>query len=49
MYLLDEQPIYFQKIMDNQQLQEYLEGAKLTLIAFFEYNYINKDSQKYLY
>lgn len=49
MDLSGKQLVYFQKIVNNQELQEQLERARLTLIAFFEYNSLNKNGQKYLY
>lgn len=48
-HLPGEQPIYFEEDVLVEQLQERMDGARSTLMAFFEYNNTNEESRRYLY
>ncbi|KAH0611538.1 uncharacterized protein H6S33_010803 [Morchella sextelata] len=44
-----EQPIYFNADVTEEELQQRMEAAKSTLMAFFKYNSENSDGRQYLY
>lgn len=48
-HLPGEQNVYFQESADDQELRERLEGARSTLMAFFEYNSAQEDGRGFLY
>ena len=48
-HLPGEQPVYFKEDVVAEELQERMDSARSTLMAFFDYNSINKESPRYLY
>lgn len=48
-YLPGKQSVYFEENVIVEKLQEKIDGAQSTLMAFFEYNNTNEKSCRYLY
>ena len=48
-HLPEEQPVYLKEDVVVEELQKRMNGAQSTLMAFFDYNNINKESCCYLY
>ena len=48
-HLPGEQPVYFEENVVAEELQERMDSARSTLMAFFEYNNTNEESRRYLY
>ena len=48
-HLSEEQPVYFEEDVVAKKLQEKMDSARSTLMAFFEYNNTKKESRRYFY
>jgi hypothetical protein len=48
-HLPNEQPIYFNKNATSAEIQDRIESARSTLMAFFDYNRRKTDGRQYLY
>ena len=48
-HLPGEQPVYYEEDVVAEELQERMDSAQSTLMAFFEYNNTNEESRRYLY
>lgn len=48
-HLPEEQPVYFEEETITEELEERMNEARSTLMAFFDYNQANDESRQYLY